>query len=301
MKIRKTALYKGVIVFTIGLLLLISSAFGYKNACRPFKDYTTVSSVFCMSSQLLCPSITYSTIQLYPSVNPLKEDKLVFYLDRFSYTATAEESRNTGKIQWKWGAPRLSEYDNRLNMDSLITTQAVFMQEGASGGEPLDMAGEDYYMVWYRFERPMTAIEFSDAYAFLIEDTVSRPNRCGVVWIPVRTSDNAEDICLGMAGNYSWHYMNTVYSASRYDQDAYEREISFVQSLQYLSDQQPLATLLLNSGPFEMEEAVDFGKRLDYVNTNGVLCLGMCVYIPGTVARELADEDGVALVRYFPA
>ena len=37
------------------------------------------------------------------------------------------------------------------------------------------MAGEDYYMVWYRFERPMTAIEFSDAYAFLIEDTVSRP------------------------------------------------------------------------------------------------------------------------------
>ena len=98
-----------------------------------------------------------------------------------------------------------------------------------------------------------------------------------------------------MAGNYSWHYMNTVYSASRYDQDAYEREISFVQSLQYLSDQQPLATLLLNSGPFEMEEAVDFGKRLDYVNTNGVSCLGMCVYIPGTVGGGGSSPTKTAL------
>ena len=130
LKIRKPPCIKGVIVFTIGLLLLISSAFGYKNACKPFKGLYDGFFCFCMSSQLLCPSITYSTIQLYPSVNPLKEDKLVFYLDRFSYTATAEESREYRKDSVEMGSPRLSEYDNRLNMDSLITTQAVFMQEG---------------------------------------------------------------------------------------------------------------------------------------------------------------------------
>lgn len=293
------------IVLSVCVIFVFSNVLICKMFYNPYKDFQSTSSVFSMTSQLLSPSITWSYLDSSKANTLFKFSNYSqkFILHKFSYVKNEWEEENTGILRYSFGKAALIEYNNKLGIDDLTTTQSVFMEQNVdkikSYWEVVN--SNRYYEVWLKFNLPMNSSDLQRKYINLLDNNISRPNHSGIIWIPIKSSDRPSDICIGMQGNFSWHCMNPYNilagSNSFYSMDSVERELLLYQSLQYLTDHSKDTKILLKSGLYVNCENLDFKEKNYYIKENGILCLGMVAYLRGDTLLSLKDDNNLEIVK----
>jgi len=137
-----------------------------------------------------------------------------------------------------------------------------------------------------------------DEYGWILNNDISRPKRCGISWIPIKTSENPDDVCLGMAGNLSFHYLNpySVFAeADLYNMDLVVREMMFHQAIKFLTENPRETAILVNTGLWADADTIDFISRYEYIQDNGFQYLGFVAYMKGSDILNL-NRDSVDIV-----
>ena len=287
----------GILAAAVFLLFLLACVGIHGIYFSPYRDPIQTKSTFICINELLSPSLTYSDL-MDESGNLWSFSRYTqrFYLHKMSYNRDEYAFENTGTIRYSFGRATVSDYEDTINLGRITTEQSIFMGKE----DPSDVLGtidpEKHYEVWIRFREPMSLQSVHETFPSFINNAESRPNQSGIIWIPIKSSDHPNDLCIGAPGNLSLHYKNAPGAVvqDRYWMDAYLQELAFRQSLQYLVDHSNIADIFLNSGLYEAGNTINFHDRLKYVQTNGVQCLGLVVYAPG---RLLMEDRTLTIVK----
>lgn len=147
----------------------------------------------------------------------------------------------------------------------------VYSQGDYLDGTPLDVATLDddrYYLAQIGFTSLFTEDALTDAAA----DLASRDQKAMILRAILQTSDDEDDVALGVAGsgipidvNWGTHRLS----------------IAANNALRNLSLNQREADVFIGSGLFG-EIEVDFSQRLEYLESNGVRPIGMSVFAKGS-------------------
>ncbi len=286
----------GLLCFAV--LLLTSNAVVNRMTFNPYRDRED-TYVFHVLTQLLSPSASCSWLD---QNNPHRftwfgayTQKLI--LDQFPEHSTGE--RTTGTLAYQRGKLSFTDYDDRLGFGSLTYRQDVFMQGAFQKIQDEDIDAQKQYEAWFRLEQPMNSAEFSEHYGWLLDNEKTRPNGSGLLWLAVKTSPDASDLCLGSMGNLSVHYLNNpVFGTLDYDHmDLIGREEVFRQALQYLIDRPGVTQAYQKSGLYPGGENLDFEQRLSYIEHHGIQYLGMVGYLRGDVLLSLKNSGNLSLIK----
>ena len=313
MKIR---LHSKRIVITIVCLCVAVALINYgvdKAFYSPHHDFTVSSTTFGILNQLLSPKLTESYLEFNENESRIffARHLLNFRMLKFSYSRSLPQ--NTGTIMYQFGRPTLSNYMDNLKVGDLTCRQELFLSpenpvsvlqltSENPVSAPQSISDNQVYEVWVRFANPIARTVFEEKYGWLLDNDISRPRKCGILWIPVETSDQAEDVCLGLAGNLSFHYMNPDYAIAPpdfYHTDLYGREIAFGQSLEYLCKHPQDTNAFISTGLWQGAETVNFEERYAYIQENGFRYLGFVAYVKGSdlLALEDSSVQVVALIE----
>lgn len=295
---RQIVLKRIGILAAVAFLLFILASVGIQGLYfSPYRNPIQTKSTFICINELLSPSLTYSDL-MDESGNLWSFSRYSqrFYLHKMSYNRDEYAFENTGTIRYSFGRATVSHYEDAINLGRITTEQSKFMQKEDLSDVLDTIDPEKHYEVWIRFQEPMSLQAVHETFPSFINNAESRPNQSGVIWIPIKSSDNPNDLCIGAPGNLSLHYKNAPDAAvqDRYWMDAYLQELAFRQSLQYLADHSNIADIFLNSGLYEAGNTINFHDRLDYVQTNGIECLGLVVYAPGD---PLMEDSSLTVVK----
>lgn len=257
---------------------------------NPNRDFSGASSTFSILSQLLSPTVTASYLESRDpgSVSLFGAHQNQFRLLQFSYARDPDEPQNTGTFAFHFGNAQIKDYSDALSLGDLTCRQELFLSP-AQKSDTSTVQADKSYLVWVRLDQPADAAAFTADYGWLLDNAVARDKGCGIFWIPVQTSDRPEDICLGMAGNLSFHYLHTDVFAGEdfYDMDLMGREDIFQRSLSYLNGHPKDTEAFLQTGLWEGAQSVDFEQRLSYITENGVKYLGFVGLLPGSELQTL--------------
>ena len=268
---------------------------------NPADNFNNASSVFAILNQLLSPTVTESYLEQevqigFPRFSHHSQD---FRLLKFSYSRSPYEPQNTGNINYSFGKATLKEYIDRLSLNDLTCRQSLFLSSDKTQTDWKLIFDNKSYEAWLKFEEPIDKEVFSEKYGWLLDNDISRSKQCGISWISIKTSGKVEDICLGLAGNLSFHYMNP-YNAfagqNFYNMDLLDREFAFNEALKFLINHPKDTNIFINTGLWTGAEKMEFKNRYDYVQENGIQYLGFVTYIKGSDLRTL-ESDSVSIIR----
>jgi|GEM_PF-2325138 len=301
------SLLRRILVFTLSLVVLTGIVMQTVDAVyySPFRQYDESALAFNAIVQLLTPSVTFAFIAEYDHGTPkqLSHYTQRFVLERFSYAGA--ETKNEGCLEYRFSKAKLIEYTNRLQLDSVPLSQRIFMEPKQTVSDsiwqtvPLDESR--FFEVWFAFKSPISTAQLFEDYAPLLRNELSRPENRGVFWIPIQTSDDPDDICVGMAGNFSWFYMGNPrgYPAIQqlFDADNIAHEERFRQCLKYLVDHEQDSEIFLDSGFFGENLCLDISQKLSFVEQNGMSCLGFVAYMNGKSLDDYRNNSDLLIVK----
>ncbi len=300
---KKTGIIVLIIIVTLSILL-ISSKYIVENVFfNPFKDYELTSGLYSTVVQILSPSLTgtYISNNKTGALNSFGCYSQEFFLKKFSLIKDEYENANSGIFKYKFGNISVENYKNNLNISELTVKQDIFLVNNEKNSELWNKINPNaYYEMWIGFDTPKTSLELYNKYKKYFDNSVSRSENSGVIWIPVKTSDNIDDICIGMTGNFSWHYFNFnkyYFTENYYSWDLLEHETLFVNSLKFLTNHSRETEMFLKSGLFKNADNIDISEKLEYIEKNGVSCLGMVLYGNGEFLSELKNDTSVNIVK----
>lgn len=288
----------GIIIIIACFAMMIGNYIVDNIFYNPDRDFIVTSSTFSILNQLLAPSVTESYLERgvqggfeiprfsYHSQN--------IRLLKFSYSQISDEPENSGEIHYKFGKATLKDYSDNLGIGDLTCQQRVFLSSSEIKDDYWQTISDGQsYEVWINFEDPIDRKTFTEKYNWLLDNTISRPKESGILWIPVKTSDKQEDICIGLAGNLSFHYLtNTVFAGQNfYKMDLYGRELVLMQALEFLIDHQKETDIFINTGLWVNAETVNFKERYEYLKQNGIQYLGFVALINGSDLRTLKNDS----------
>lgn len=138
---------------------------------------------------------------------------------------------------------------------------------------------------------------------FINTETLDERAQYGISWFAVKTSDDLETHCIGMAGPFSAYFFDSdpqypqIKSNSSFDEQEY---ISLLEeSLQYLVENENETMLYLNSGIFGSKVSIDFAERARYISNNGVQIIGFVAYLRGDQIKQLEKYFEVNIVDIY--
>ena len=287
----------GIIIIIACLVVVIGNYTVDNVFYNPNRDFTVASSTFSILNQLLAPSITESYLEQgiqggfeFPRFSYHSQN---IRLLKFSYSQPPDESENSGEINYKFGKATLKDYSDNLGLGDLTCQQSVFLSSSETKDDYWQsISDRQSYEVWIKFQNPIDRATFTEKYHWLLDNSISRPKESGIIWIPVKTSDKLEDICIGLAGNLSFHYLaNNVFAEENfYNMDLYGRELVLREALKFLIDHQKETDIFINTGLWVHAETVDFEERYEYLHQNEIQYLGFVALINGSDLRTLKNE-----------
>jgi hypothetical protein len=291
------------IIFKVNIIVLIVFVSVYlgNNAVdkifyNPYQDFTTTLSTFSMLNQLLSPYITDSYLDKEQQGLPkFSYHSVGMRLIKFTYTGDSYDPLITGKICYHFGKAILEDFNDRLNIGDLTCQQKLFLEKPQ--GYQQSVLKDRSYEVWIKFKEPINSATFLNNYGWLLDNETSRPYNSGIMWIPVKTSDNMDDICIGLAGNLSFHYLNIYPTQDLYNMDLYGRESLFYDTLTYLSAHPKETNMFINLGIWANANTVNFKDRLDYIRKNKIQYLGFVAYIQGSDLLKSLENDSIEIAR----
>ena len=289
----------------LSILVLTVNAFFKRTQYNPGRNIVSSSTAFSAMCQLTMPSVTQG--QLDQAVPKrfffFQPYRIRFWLNRCS--AVQEDSESAGALEFQFGKARLVDFDDRLQVGSLTVCQNVFWEDIDDAADWKSVQSGDYYEVWFRFKEAMDTVSLFKAYPQLLE-THAQDGEEGpgaAKWIPVKTSADPADTCIGMEGRYSWHYTLMDLNVSEYQKDPSrspdKTENDFYSYLKYLRDHSEETMVYLQCGLWDDTVKLDFAHRLDYVQQNGINCLGMVVYLRGDALLAMQDDSNLQIVRLY--
>ncbi len=138
---------------------------------------------------------------------------------------------------------------------------------------------------------------------FIKTETSDERAQCGISWFAVKTSDDLETPCIGMAGPFSAYFFDSnpqypkIKSNNSFDENEY---ISLLEeSLQYLMKNENETMLYLNSGIFGSKVSIDFAERARYISNNGVQIIGFVAYLRGDQIKQLEKYFEINIVDIY--
>ncbi len=299
--IRKFVFFAFLVV--IVLILAISLLFNHL-FFNPYANPEAMSASFSTITQLISPSVTQSFLTPKEPIHLLSfgtcSQEFIIRKDSQLHNTWDFDSR--GIFRYRFGKITISDEQDQLHVRDSTVRQAVF-SDAHDNADFGTVDPEKYYDIWIRFDEPQPVQYIYDAYPNLIDNTLSRPDKGGVIWIPIQTSEDPNTVCIGMAGNYSWHDVDYTYALgiNHYTMTSYDREYEFKWVLNYLIQNPSEATVLLQSGLFGEDLAIDFQERLHYVTDHGIYCLGIVAYTDGKTVEALSSDPRNEVVKIAEA
>lgn len=186
----------------------------------------------------------------------------------------------------------LDNYSDKLHIGGLTCAQSIFIADETQNYWP-SISSDLQYIVWVKFKTPIERRFFLEKYGWILDNNISRPKRCGISWIPIKTSDNPDDVCLGMAGNLSFHHLSqySIFSEKDlYNMDLLEREMLFDNSIKFLLENSRETDLFVNTDLWANADTIDFISRYEYIQNNGFQYLGFVAYMNGSDILNLESD-----------
>lgn len=226
--------------------------------------------------------------------------------------------QDEGKISFLFGKAG-SSYVDSLGLGKLTYPQSFFMasQETVSWES---LQPRKYYEAFLGFSGPLSLREAIDTYPKLFYTGINgnQEQAGGVLWAAMKTSDSPEALCLGACGSCKEPLSEVVClespgeSHSLVDGGAFyaafppeegESQTTaalmlehFQAVLAYAAEHQEEAAIYLNCGLFPGGEELRFQERLNYLEQNGPLCLGLAVIAQGETLLSYRGDPGLALL-----
>lgn len=275
---------------------------------NPNKDIDENNAIFNIITQLTCPSLTEATLDKSNSTPDffMGNDIKKFNLLKSSLPDKSGKIDISGTLKFSYNQVSVDKYEDEMGLGSLTCKQETFVYKGENQIDNIDLNVdcESYYEVWLCFKDPISLDEFKMKYNKISENNYSKSSKSGVLWIPVKTSDNNESLCIGMAGNYSFYYLmlSEIFPITNnyYMFDIYDRYDLFEQTLDFLVEHKSTTNIFLQSGLWPDAEKLDFAAIKKYVKENQVECLGMVTYIRGDLLLDLKKDDNISIFHVYP-
>jgi len=204
----------------------------------------------------------------------------------------------TTSIDFRWGRARLQDEAGNLGTEILSSPQSVFWN--ASRTTYWDNIIDDtHYIAWLGFDHPINRFDMVAMFPTLFvgnvyccNDGIEFLDYFAIAWFALKTSDDPSDVLLGTHGNLARPNVNPhILDEGR----LWEFESCFMESLQFLSQQQRTSDLIISSGIWGDIENIDFYERFRHFFSRKEY-LGFVAHIRGYDLRNLYDT-GVNLVR----
>ncbi|MCL2281096.1 MAG: anti-sigma factor C-terminal domain-containing protein [Dehalococcoidia bacterium] len=257
----------------------------------PNSDIRTSSCTFATINQLLSP---------YTTESHLDQGKVTPYFTGFRllnipFSKNPNISMVEGNFNFKFGKGALNVFADRLGHD-LTCLQSVFLTPNVTQDYWQSISDDEFYEVWIAFDAPIGITAFIEKYDWLLDNS-TRFTLGGISWIPVKTSDDVDDVCIGMAGNLSWHALTQGFLSpyDLYNTDLYGRELVFRCALQFLIDHPNDTNAFIETGLWADADTINFEERYEYTQQNGIQYLGFVAYMKGSVLRTL-ENDSIEIV-----
>ena len=161
----------------------------------------------------------------------------------------------------------------------------VYSQGDYLDGTSMDTAaldGDRYYLA----QIGLTTLYTADALTSAAEDLTSRDQSAMILRAVLQTSDDKDDVALGVAGSGIPIDVNW---------GNYSLSIAASHALRTLATNQREADVFIGSGLFG-EIEVDFTQRLEYLESNGVQPIGMSVFAKGADLSAWVEKYDLKLL-----
>lgn len=271
-KIRKGLL--AVILFGILIFLanLLHSIYSYKLS---EKDVLSIA----INTQLICPTVTsiYLDINNKDIGNFLNNGKQL-YINRAPTIIL--QKRVEGKLVYHFGQPTII-YEQKEMIIQDIHQQSYYSETNSSSSILLPEE-KGYYYYYLRFDSPKdfekAIIELTPFYIYDKDSTFDY----GIAWIPIKTSDDCNDITIGMRGNltqyFTYELEDTNNAQYNYVNNLPEKESRFFkQTLNWLVNNPVQQKYAINTGLYG-DISINYADRLKYINENGYIAYGAYVF-----------------------
>ena len=117
----------------------------------------------------------------------------------------------------------------------------------------------------------------------------------------IETSEDSNDICLGVGGPYSAHFFDrnaSMNTASNETDILYKKyELLFSETMEILSEKNDEANMFLED--FMGVGSISFRDRLSYANKHQYPCCGFTVYLRGDSLKDFLKNEELVLVEYY--
>jgi|GEM_PF-2320249 len=303
----KKVLLMMITIMAVTVILVIAN--GVLNDAYYYPESTGDEvSPFKVSTQLLAPSVHYM-YEHHSFTRPhlFGTSELTFYFSKIvdSYMAdNARQNENIGTVAFAFGKATASLKDN-MRIGQLTYTQKFFCQmENPVSWENIQQ--DKLYEVYVGFNAPVSLEEAIAAYSDLFYYRYNNQNiqKGGVTWIPIKTSDNLDDVCVGAIASYGVPlFQKETFSLAMHGKSENSGQMAqsimnhLQISLEYGVQNQDEASIYLNSGIFSGAENLRFQERLSYIQSNPVECLGMVVQTEGDVLLSYQNDRNMILLK----
>lgn len=304
-RLRKKTILRITVVITI-LLLFAGINYTLNKVFYYPENPTAAITPLNVMTQLLAPKV--QSVYAYNSF----DTPHLFSHSKLSVSLSTTVSDNGPKyiedkvdIDFLFGKATVSD-PKALQFGDLTARQEEFLSNDIKhGAELFNQVNKDkYYVAKLSLLEPMKLDSFVEKYKSImgvkIENNVGGNLYLGgVMWIPIKTSNDPQDVCVGAMGPYSGYYTagNDKYKNLRLvDGTDYRTiELCFSDAINYMVDNIDEVNIYLKSGLFKNAQSVDFNKRIEFVKNNGYHCLGMVIYIKGDDLLSLKADHNLVL------
>ena len=271
---------------------------------NPHNNLEKTYRIFTSLNLMLSPAVTEAAIiphgQWIPPVWPTFSihRPLQFRFLRSSAIRNRHAGPFTiGTFDIRFGRATLRDYDDGLEFGELTIPQSVFLPPFSHSQNYWAAVSHDtFYIVWIGFDEPMDGYTFIEQFGAFYHPNLAIHS--GISWIAVKTTDDPEDICLGVGGtmNVQLMWLSEIFERQLGEYHLGESTSLFITYLRFLIDNQSVADIFINTGLWEGAEMVNFGERLAFIEENGIQYLGFVAYIRGKDLREF-EKEGINIIR----
>jgi len=288
-------------ILLILVLIVCANLIMHNIHLNPHRHHYHTERVFISLNLMLAPTTINSALSPYgrwiPPAWPTFgiHRPLQFRLTQNNIEFTqAVEPFLMGIFDVRFGNATLRDYTARFEVEYLTTPQHTFLLP-PSYTCLTSVSDDEIYIVWVRFDEPLAGAVAVGDYVHRLGISSLYPT--GVSWIAVKTSNDPDDVCLGIGGNINSQLHRLGYSF--YNFDLQESENAFVRSLFFLSDNQAMTDMFVRTGLWAGAETIDFRERLRFIENNGIMYMGFVAHLYGRDIKCLA-ERGASIVRISP-
>jgi len=267
---------------------------------NPRRNPEDVIYTFLSLNMLLAPSLPEAAILPHrhrlPSNRPFFgiHSPWQFQMFEGSIFCWNPEHSVTGTLRFRFGNANLSNYTDTIGLGDLTVPQSMFMSGHGSyftDAADLNISEHDIYEIWLGFVEPLSIDTLLSQYTMMFLPDCDR--HVGITWLAVKTSNEPDDIALGIGGPRNISLMR-IYERFGFALGAnhlLESETAFISSLNFLHNNPVTTDIFVDTGIWANAETINFEERLAFIEENGFNYLGIVALAQGWWIRGLKLEN----------